>query len=74
MKRDEERKRNSKVGKINGEGKLLVHFIEERGWIIFNGNVRGNGEGEYTFSRRKVRTVIDYILRNREVRDKLMKM
>lgn len=54
--------------------KELVHFIEERGWIIFNGNVRGNGEGKYTFTRRKVRMVIDYILRNREVRDKLMRM
>jgi len=42
--------KNRKDVKINGEGrKLLLHFIEERGWHLFNGNVRRDEEGEFIF-------------------------
>lgn len=38
---DMERSRCSKDGKINREGRLLVNFIEERGWMLFNGRIKG---------------------------------
>lgn len=43
-------KRYSKDAKMNKEGRRLVDFIEERGWIVFNGKVRGNEDGEFTFT------------------------
>lgn len=36
--------RGERSRKINGETRKLVDFLEERGWGIFNGNVRGEGE------------------------------
>lgn len=46
----EEEGRRSKDGKINSEDRKLIEFIEERGWCLFNGNVKGGEEGEYTFT------------------------
>lgn len=42
--------KNSKNRKINGERKRLVEFLEEKGWDIFNGSMRGDEEGEFTFT------------------------
>lgn len=41
----------------------LIKFIEETGCSIFNGNTRGNEEGEYTFTGGKRCSVIDYVRR-----------
>lgn len=38
--------RSSKDKKIDGEGKKLLEFMEERGWEIYNGNIEGDKEGE----------------------------
>lgn len=43
-------RRNSKDWKMNGEGKRLVEFLEEKGWSILNGDTKGDEEGEYTFT------------------------
>lgn len=52
--RSEARKsRNSKDRKMNKERKKLVEMIEERGWSIFNGNITGDEEGEFTFTGGK---------------------
>jgi hypothetical protein len=61
VKKGEEwiRFRKSKDKKINGDGKKLIGFIEEREWSIFNGCVRGHEEGEFTFTVGKGNTVID---------------
>jgi len=48
------RKRRSKDGKINKEGKKLISFLEERGWGLLNGCTKGDEEGEYTFVGGKV--------------------
>lgn len=56
---EEEGGRKSKDGKINREGRLLVEFLEEWGWAIFNGVTRRDEEGEFTFTGRKGDTVID---------------
>jgi len=70
-KEDGRRKRRSKDGKINKEGKKLISFLEERGWGILNGCTKGDEEGEYTFIGGKGSTVIDYILGDEELREKV---
>lgn len=38
---------------INSEERILVEFVGERGWSIFNGNMKGDENtytGEYTFT------------------------
>jgi len=46
LRRDEEGGkqggRRSKDSKINREGKRLVEYIKERGWVILNGGVKGD--------------------------------
>ncbi|XP_024883827.1 uncharacterized protein LOC112462336 [Temnothorax curvispinosus] len=66
--------RRSKDKKVDREGRLLVNSLEERGWEIFNGNVRGDEEGEFTFTGGKGDTVIDYIIGEGEVREKIVSM
>jgi len=70
---DGRRKRGSKDGKINKEGKKLLSFLEEKGWGILNGCMKGDEEGEYTFIGGKSNTIIDYILGDEEVREKVRK-
>lgn len=52
----------------------MVEFIEKRGWCIYNRVVRGDKEGEYTFTGGKGNTVIDYIIKDIEVRDRIIRM
>ncbi|XP_024868251.1 trichohyalin-like [Temnothorax curvispinosus] len=66
--------RRSKDKKVDREGRLLVNSLEERGWEIFNGNVRGDEEGEFTFTGGRGGTVIDYIIGKGEVREKIVSM
>lgn len=40
--------RRSKDEKKNREGRRLVRIMEEKGWSIFNGNVKGDGEEKFT--------------------------
>lgn len=49
---------------IIGEGKILIVFLKERGWSIFNGTIEGDWEGEFTFTEGKGDTVIDYVVGN----------
>lgn len=39
------RVRKSKDKKFNKKGKVLLKFIEEKGWSIFNGIVKGDKKG-----------------------------
>lgn len=48
------RSRNLKDMKMNKEGKKLVEMIEEKRWSIFNDNIVGDKEGEFTFTGGKV--------------------
>lgn len=43
-------KRRSKGKKINRDGRKLLEYIEERGWMILNGGVKGDKEGEFTYT------------------------
>lgn len=64
---------NSKDMKMN-KGKKLVKMIEEKGWSIFNGNIVGDEEGEFTFTGGKGCTVIDYVIGDEKVRVKIGSM
>lgn len=66
--------RQSKDGKMNEEGRKLVAFVEEKGWSLFNGNIKGDENGEFIFIGGKGNTVIDYVMRSEEVRERLAKM
>lgn len=49
----------------------MINFIEKRGWEIFNENIKGDEEGEFTFSGGRGRTVIDYVLGEEKMREKI---
>lgn len=38
--------RNSKDKKSNREGRRLVEVLEDTGWSILNGNIKGDEDGE----------------------------
>jgi len=69
-----EKRRRSKDGKINRDGRKLVELVEEKGWSIFNGNMRGDEEGEFTFTGGKGYTVIDYVIGDEDVRGRIKRM
>ncbi|XP_026827634.1 golgin subfamily A member 6-like protein 22 [Ooceraea biroi] len=48
--------------------------MEERGWSIFNGNCKGDEVGEYTFTGGRGCTVIDYVMGDSEVRERIAEM
>ncbi|XP_077273093.1 uncharacterized protein LOC143903409 [Temnothorax americanus] len=64
--------RRSKDKKINRDGRKLLEFIEERGWMILNGGVKGDEEGEFTYTGGRGKTVIDYVIG--EVREGLERL
>ncbi|XP_077280504.1 uncharacterized protein LOC143907534 [Temnothorax americanus] len=66
-----EGERRSKDGKVNGEGKKLCRFLGERGWAIFNGGIRGDEEGEWTYTGGRGESVIDYVLGDRRTRERV---
>ncbi|XP_071577594.1 uncharacterized protein [Temnothorax nylanderi] len=72
--RGKERGRKSKDKKVNKDGRTLLEFIEERGWTILNGGMKGDEEGEYTYTGGKGETVIDYILGDEDIREKVERL
>ncbi|EZA60891.1 hypothetical protein X777_13093 [Ooceraea biroi] len=48
--------------------------MEEKGWSIFNGNCKGDEVGEYTFTGERGCTVIDYVMGDSEVRERIAEM
>lgn len=66
--------RMSKDKVKNKEGEKLVRLVEEKGWSIFNGNIAGDEEGEFTFTGGRGCTVIDYVIGDEEVRGKVRSM
>lgn len=56
--------RRSKDMEVNGEGKRLCKYLEERGWGILNANIEGDEEVEWTAVYRRERE-LSHRLRNR---------
>ncbi|XP_070518835.1 uncharacterized protein [Cardiocondyla obscurior] len=53
-KDEEEKKRRSKDIKITNEGRKFCKFLEKRGWGILNGYIKGDEEGEWTYTGGRV--------------------
>lgn len=68
---EEIRKRVTKDVVVNPEGRKLIRFVEENGWDIFNGCIRGDEEGEFIYTGGKGNTIIDYVIEEIEVRDRV---
>lgn len=47
---------------VNGERKILVKNLQEGCWFIFNGNGKGDANGEWTYERGREMLVIDYVV------------
>ncbi|KYN29873.1 hypothetical protein ALC57_00672 [Trachymyrmex cornetzi] len=63
--------RRSKDSKVNKEGRKLVGFIRERGWAILNGNIKGDEEGNWTYTGGRGESVIDDVLANEDAREQI---
>jgi len=63
--------RRSKDKKINGDRKRLIDCVRERGWWILNGGIRGDEEGNWTYTGSRGESVIDYVLVNEEVEEEM---
>jgi len=59
---------------MNKEGRLMLDFLGEKGWCICNENTKGDEEGEYTYTGGRGCTVIDYIIGEGEVKDRVERM
>ena len=66
--------RRSKDKEVNGDGRRLCGFIEERGWSILNGGIEGDEQGEWTFTGGKTSTVIDYVIGNEDTWEKVERL
>ena len=52
--------RKSRNRTLDKNGKILIEEIEERGWILLNGNWEGDQDGEFTYIGKQGQSVIDY--------------
>lgn len=52
----------------------MVDFIEGKGWIILNGRTLGDEEGEFAFYGYRGNSVIDYIIVNDKMWDRIEKV
>ncbi|XP_020297624.1 golgin subfamily A member 6-like protein 6 [Pseudomyrmex gracilis] len=67
-------RRKSKDKKINAEGRKLVNEIEEVRWSIWNGDIRGDEEGELTYTGGRGESVIDYVIGEAGLKEDVEKM
>lgn len=65
-------KRESKDKVVGNEGRELVDLINEKGWHILNGCTEGDWEGNYMYVGARGCIVIDYIIVNESVRERVL--
>lgn len=56
---------------------MLVRFIEERGWMVFNGKVKGDEEGIHIYEREGMygdRFCVRLGMGDREVKDRVERL
>lgn len=70
----EKREKQSKNDVVNRKGRKLINCLEKIGWEIFNSCTKGDKQGEYTFIEGRGNTVIDYVIREMKVWDKIEEM
>ena len=66
--------RNSKDKTVNKQGRYLIKEIEDRGWYILNGAIKGDEEGNFTYIGERGETVIDYVIVNEFSKEWVEKM
>lgn len=66
--------RRSRNEKINGEERKLCGFLGELEWSILSGSVEGEEEREWTFTKGRGESVIDYVLGNKQTRERMRRM
>lgn len=71
---EKEKWRNSRDKEVNREGKELLRLIEDRGWEVGNGNLRGDERGEFTYTGGRGDSVIDYVIVNQGAWDRIEKL
>lgn len=74
VEKEEERERRSKDKKTNKESWKLLEAIEKVGMKILNESVAGDEEGEFTYIGGMGETVIDYVIRGEEVRERIKRL
>lgn len=62
--------RRSKDKTVNGEGRGLIKWAEERGLNFLNGGMEGDEEGRWTYVKGERKSVIDYVVENLPARIK----
>lgn len=65
--------KESKDKVIRENGRKFIDVIEERSWYILNGRTKGDWEGEFTYIGARGCFVIDYIIVNEYVQERLIK-
>lgn len=68
------RKRSSKDKKLDKEGRKLQDVIGEVGMQIFNGAVKGDIRGKFTYTGGRGSTVIDYVVEGQEEKERVEEM
>jgi len=63
--------RCSKDKVIGNGGTQLAEWIMEKGWMILNGRTEGDWEGKYTYVEVRGSSVIDYVIVNEAIGDKI---
>lgn len=59
---------------MNRKGQRLLEFLEKRGLGIYNGIIQRDEEREFTFTRGRGNSVIDYMMGDEEVKERVIKM
>lgn len=63
------RESNDKV--LGNGGRRMIEVINKKVWTIANGNITGDEEGEFTFLGTRGSTVIDYVIINERIKEKI---
>lgn len=66
-------KRCSKDRLINKQGRELLETVEDRGWMVLNGEKYGDEDGEWTYEKNGNKSVIDLGIANIEAWDRIEK-
>jgi len=64
--------RRSKDKIIGNNGKRFIWWIQEGGWYLLNGRMKGDRIGEFTYVGARGSTVIDYVFVNERALEKII--
>lgn len=52
----------------------MVEVLEETGWSILNGNIKGDENVEYMYTGSRGNMVIDYVVGNEGLRERIERL